>query len=224
MTEIYRSEEFAENWLISQERYQRMVEVARRRQIDLSIVVENVHDPHNVSAIVRSADAVGIATAHLLYTREQFPRLNQAVSKGSHRWLRFRYWTSPEPLFAFLRAQGYRTYATALHEHARPLYSLDLTRPSVIIVGNEHRGVSEETQALADERIFIPMVGMAQSLNVSVATAVILYEALRQRRATGAYDRSELTFEQQELLEGWLNRELERRTRKSQPGRRPRRI
>lgn len=180
---------------ISERRKARLRGVLERRQPDLTLVIENVWDPHNVGAILRSADAVGIMTVHLLYTIEQAPNFRQVgklSSASAKQWLELRVHDSVDRCFGALRDEGFHIYASHLTPEATTLFDLDATGKTAFVVGNEHRGVSEEACALADAIYVIPMMGMVQSLNVSVANAVTLYEACRQRRAAGLYDRPSL--------------------------------
>ncbi|MDT8324989.1 MAG: TrmH family RNA methyltransferase [Bacteroidota bacterium] len=180
---------------ITDRRRARLEAVLRRRQTGLTIVIENVWDPHNVSAILRSADAVGIRTVHLLYTIEKAPNLKRhgkQSSASARKWLEFHVHDSVEDCFAALRAEDFRVYASHLTNHAIGLHDIDFAGRTAIVLGNEHRGVSEEACALADGVYYIPMMGMVESLNVSVAAAVSLYEALRQRNAAGLYDTPQL--------------------------------
>ena len=158
-------------------------------------MLENIHDPHNVSAILRSCDAVGALKVHLLYTIEEFPDVAHTPSVGAHKWLEFERHTSVSSCFAALHNDGFQILATRIDPAAKPLYEHDLTRPTAFVLGNEHRGISGEVAALADGLLFIPMMGMAESLNVSVATAVCLFEAFRQRRERGMYDTPQLSPE-----------------------------
>jgi tRNA (guanosine-2'-O-)-methyltransferase len=191
----------------SERRLQKFRQVLDRRQTDLTVVLENIHDPHNVSAILRSCDAVGIMGIVLLYTVEPFPRIGRKSSSSASKWLDRRKFTSVDECYATLRGEGLRVLATHLGAAALPLYDLDLTGPSALVFGNEHRGVSDEAASKADGNFLIPMAGMIQSLNVSVAAAVSLYEAFRQRQAAGHYDRSSLPGEMREkLLLDWIRR------------------
>jgi len=193
---------------ITERRRRRMIEVLEQRQPDLTVVIENVHDPHNISAVLRSCDAVGIATVHLVHTVEERPRLNRVVASGALRWLEIVDHPSIESCFDALRCQGFTIYATHLDENRLELFDLDLTRPSALVFGNEQRGVSPEAVAASDETIVIPMMGMVQSLNISVACAVTLYEALRQRRAADLYQQPRLAAAEIDArLDGWLRRE-----------------
>jgi tRNA (guanosine-2'-O-)-methyltransferase len=181
--------------------------VLTRRQPGLTVVMENIHDPHNVSAVFRTSDAVGIMQVELLYTLEKFPRIGKKSSSSANKWLERRKHTSVDECFATLRQEGFRIYATHMGLGAVSLYDLDLTQKVALVFGNEHRGVSDEAAMKADANFQIPMLGMIQSLNVSVAAAVSLYEALRQRLACGAIEGFTLTPEQLEALyEDWIQR------------------
>jgi len=176
----------------TERRLARLEEVIRKRQPDLTVVMENIHDPHNVSAIFRTCDAVGIMNVDLVYTVEKFPRIGKKSSSSANKWVEHRKHKSVEECFALLRGEGSRIFATRLEPGARTLYDLDMTQRIAFVFGNEHRGVSEEASRLADECIQIPMFGMIESLNVSVAAAVCLYEALRQRLAVGMLDSAQI--------------------------------
>jgi tRNA (guanosine-2'-O-)-methyltransferase len=185
-----------------------MVEVLERRQPDLTVVIENVHDPHNVSAVLRSCDAVGIATVHLVYTVEERPELSRGVSGSAIRWLEIVNHESIADCYEALRRDGFTIYATHLDENRVELFDLDLTRPTALVFGNEQRGVSDEAVAGADATMIIPMMGMVQSLNISVACAVTLYEALRQRRAANLYEQPRWSSSEIDArLNAWLVRE-----------------
>ena len=177
------------------------------RQPDLTVVLENIHDPHNVSAILRSCDAVGVLRVELLYNTEKFPRIGKKSSSSANKWLDCRRHTSVADCYARLREEGFRVYATRLGGSTTSLYDLDLSRPSALVFGNEHRGVSGEAAEMADGKFHIPMMGMIQSLNVSVAAAVTLYEAHRQRRAAGTYGKTGLGEEElARLYNDWISR------------------
>lgn len=185
-----------------------MIDVLERRQPDLTVVIENVHDPHNISAVLRSCDATGVAAVHLVYTLEERPKLSRNISAGALKWLEVVDHDSITDCYRDLRAQGFSIYATHLDASSQDLYEIDLCRPTALVFGNEHRGVSEEAVEHADGSILIPMMGMVRSLNISVACAVSLYEALRQRRVAGEYDRRKLSVaEFNTRLTHWHRRE-----------------
>ncbi|HEY8447681.1 MAG TPA: RNA methyltransferase [Thermomicrobiales bacterium] len=196
-------------WPRTERRQQRIRAVLQRRQPDLTVVLENVHDPHNVAAVLRSCDAVGILRVHVVYTIEEPPKepFARTTSASAAKWIEVVRHDSIEGCYEALRSEGLRILATALAPESQDLYSLDLRQPTALVFGNEHRGVSEEAAKLADGLVIIPMMGMVQSLNISVACAVILFEALRQRRAAGAYDTPKLPPDVlQRLEEDWLKR------------------
>ena len=173
---------------ITEHRAERIRDVLSRRQTDLTLVVNNIHDPHNVSAILRSCDAFGIHRIHLLYTDTAFPALGKKSSASAKKWVETVRHSNAAAMAASLKGQGYSLVATSFSETARPLHEWDLTRKTAIILGNEHRGVDEDLAPYVDGSLYISMMGMVQSLNVSVAAAVILYEGFRQLHAAGRYD------------------------------------
>jgi tRNA (guanosine-2'-O-)-methyltransferase len=179
------------------------------RQRDLTVVLENVHDPHNVSAVLRSCDAVGVLTVHTIYSEEEPPQqaFARTISASAAKWIAVEQHDSVITCYRQLRANGFLIAATALTAESRDLYDLDLTQPVALVFGNEMRGVSDEALTAADLAVSIPMMGMVQSLNISVACAVTLFEAMRQRRQSGAYDRPTLSEEERAVMEvEWLKR------------------
>jgi tRNA (guanosine-2'-O-)-methyltransferase len=193
---------------ITERRLNRMTSTLRRRQPDLTVVIENVHDPHNISAVLRSCEAVGAPRVHLVYTQESEPRLSTGVSASALKWLNVVRHPSIEACYQALRAEGFSILATALHDDFIDLHDADLTRPTAVVFGNEKRGCSDEAVKMADGTLRIPMMGMVQSLNISVACAVTLYEALRQRRVVGAYDAPKLPeSDRRDTLNFWLRRD-----------------
>jgi tRNA (guanosine-2'-O-)-methyltransferase len=196
-------------WPRTDRRIARLESALRHRQPDLMVVLENVHDLHNVSAVLRTCDAVGIQTLHLIYTYEQPPEnaLARRVSAGTAKWLDLVQWDSVAGCYGALRSMGIRVLATALSETAVSIYGEDFTQPVAVVFGNEMRGLSEEAIELADGEIYIPMVGMVQSLNISVSCAVTLYEAHRQRLTAGSYDAPRMSqHDIDQMLEEWIKR------------------
>lgn len=180
----------------SQRRLEKIDRVLAHRQPGLTVVMENIHDSHNVSAIIRTCDAVGVMNVELLYTVEKFPRIGKKSSSSANKWVELRKHRSVEECYALLRSEGVRILATRPGAGARTIYDLDLTQRTAFVFGNEHRGVSDEAARRADECVRIPMFGMIESLNVSVAAGVCLYEALRQRLAAGQLDVAQFSPEQ----------------------------
>jgi tRNA (guanosine-2'-O-)-methyltransferase len=179
----------------SAERTEKIEHTLAHRQPTLAVVLENIHDPHNVSAILRSCDAVGVLQVHLLYTIEPFPEIANTASSGTHKWLEIISHDSVQSCFGHLHSKNFRILATRIAPGVKSLYDFDLTQSTAFVLGNEHRGISPETLALVDEAIYIPMMGMAESLNVSVAAAVCLFESFRQRAELGMYDTPQLSPE-----------------------------
>ena len=192
---------------VTPRRRARLMEVLSQRQPDLTLVLANIHDPHNVSAIYRSCDAFGVARVHLYYTNTPFPALGRKSSASARKWVESERHRDREALFASLRGQGMQVLATSCSPEARPLREWNFLRPTAVILGNEHEGVAESLLAEADGSLYIPMHGMIQSLNVSVAAAVILAEAARQREAAGYYAAPRMDAAQLEAtLADWLQR------------------
>ncbi|MFN0157627.1 MAG: TrmH family RNA methyltransferase [Bacteroidota bacterium] len=188
-------------------RSEKIRQVLAYRQPDLTVIIENVHDPHNVSAMFRSCDAVGVMQVELLYTVEKFPRIGKKSSSSANKWLDRRKHTAVAECYSLLRSEGFRVFASRLDPNAHSLFDLDLVSPVALVFGNEHRGVSDEAAALADGTFLIPMRGMIQSLNVSVACAVSLYEALRQRNAPGGNQRPKCDDHRRQILfDDWIKR------------------
>ncbi len=192
---------------ITSRRRQRLEQVLSLRQKDLTLVLANIHDPHNVSAIYRSADAFGVAALHLYYTDTAFPSLGRKSSASARKWVDSIRHNNTLDLDQVLKTGGYQVLATSCSPQAKPLGEYDFTRPTAVIMGNEHSGVPEELASLVDGELYIPMYGMIQSFNVSVAAAIILYEASRQRVAAGMYTRPTYSeTEYAERLSLWLDK------------------
>ena len=189
----------------SARRIEKIRGVLARRQPDVTVVLENIHDPHNVSAIFRSCDAVGIMRVELLYTLEKLPRIGKKSSSSANKWVEKRSHRSVDACYKKLHGEGFTILATHLAATSVSLYDLDLTKKVALVFGNEHRGVSEAAAEKADAIFQIPMVGMIQSLNVSVACAVTLYEVLRQRLCHGDLRQPKLPPDQlSQLFEQWI--------------------
>jgi tRNA (guanosine-2'-O-)-methyltransferase len=185
-------------------RQDKILSVLKHRQPTLKVVFENINDPHNVSAILRTCEAVGVPKISLLYYIEPFPRIGKKSSASAFKWIEKEKFTSVKDCYSSLHKDGFSIYASCISDDAVNFYDLDLTKKIALVMGNEHRGISEEAAAFADKKFYIPMYGMVQSLNVSVAAAVILYEALRQRNVNGMYnDQSYSEEEMNYFLEVW---------------------
>jgi tRNA (guanosine-2'-O-)-methyltransferase len=196
-------------WPRTERRQQRLRSVLSRRQPDLVVVLENVFDAHNASAVLRSCDAVGVLEVHLVYDVEEPPEcvFARTTSSGTAKWMDIHRHESVEACYAALREKQLKVLVTALQTDSLRLYESDLASPVALVFGNEQRGASEQAVALADGTIYIPMLGVVESLNISVACAVTLYEALRQRQEAGLYDSPRLNDEElASRLDAWLRR------------------
>lgn len=180
------------------ERYQRIQQVLKARQTDLTLCLEEVHKPNNVSAIIRTADATGLHRIHAIWPDEKMRTLTK-TSAGARNWVEVDTHDDIESAISELKRQGMQVLVTDLSESAVDFRDIDYTKPTAIILGSEKIGASEAAKNLADQDIIIPMLGMVQSLNVSVASAVILYEAQRQREAAGMYDNHKSQVPKEEI-------------------------
>ncbi len=184
----------------TEERLRKIRMVLEKRQPDFTVVAENINDPHNLSALLRSCDAVGITEVYLVYYGKQpFPKLGNKSSASAKKWVNVVCLESIEECYEILRKQGKKIYTTHMAKDSVSLYELDLTVPCALVFGNEHDGVSEKAVELADGNFLIPQVGMIQSLNISVACAVSVYEGYRQRMESGFYDSPQMPVELLEM-------------------------
>ena len=192
------------------ERYQKLRTILAHRQPDLTLLADEVHKPHNLAAIIRTCDAVGIPKVHLCDPDIRARQL-RGRSMGSNRWVDIEQYDSVTAAGKKLKESGFKIIAAHFSDKAKPYNELDYTSPCALLMGSEKRGVSPEGAALADEHVIIPMEGMVQSFNVSVAAGIILMEAHRQRKAAGLYDENRITSEQQrKTLFQWGYPELAR--------------
>ena len=185
------------------QRIARLRQVLDRRQPDLTVVTDFVHKQRNLSAIVRNCDAAGILQVHAVLGDEDYQAF-RGTAMGSHQWLDVRHHRGLESALQLLRRDAYQLVAAHPAAGAIDYRAVDYTRPTALLLGAERRGLSEQGQAGADACVCIPMVGMVGSLNVSVASGIILAEAQRQRQLAGLYDRvriDEHTY--QRLLFEW---------------------
>jgi tRNA (guanosine-2'-O-)-methyltransferase len=187
------------------ERIQRLTSVLDKRQADITVVLENVFDPHNISAVMRTADAVGVQDIYILNTKiPPHKKWGAKSSSSAAKWLTIHQYDNSEECFSSLRKNYSTILTTHLSSDAVSLHEMDLTKSIALVFGNEHSGVSEEIRALADGNFIIPQVGIIQSLNISVACAVTLYEAFRQKSKNGQYNQRSLEdVRYKELLKEW---------------------
>lgn len=176
---------------MTQARLNRVDRVLAKRQPDVAVLLDQVHKAHNLSAIIRSCDAVGVPQIHAVESHEAL-KLFRGTSMGSDQWVDLTIYDDFDQAFDTIKAQGMTVYAAHLSDQAIDFRQADFTQPCAILMGAEKWGVSEHAAQRADQHIIIPMMGMVESLNVSVATAVILYELQRQRDQAGLYDQCHL--------------------------------
>src|SRR5687768_8727239 len=175
------------------ERREKLVAVLNKRQDDLTIVLENVFDPHNISAVMRSCDAVGVQEIYILNSKiPRHEKWGYRSSSSALKWLTIHQFTNTKECFEAIRKKYATILTTHLTHDSVSLYNTDLTQKVALVFGNEHGGISDEVIELADGNFIIPQVGMIRSLNISVACAVSLYEAFRQKNLAGNYDTRKL--------------------------------
>jgi tRNA (guanosine-2'-O-)-methyltransferase len=188
------------------ERKARITNVLNHRQPDLTVIFENVHDPHNISAAMRTCDAVGVQEIFVLNTQiGKYDYFGKRSSSTAANWITVRHFDNADECMKAVKEHYHKVFATHLGESARSVYELDMTEPIALLFGNERIGVSEEALKHCDGNFLVPQVGMIRSLNISVACAVTLYEAFRQRQQKGYYNGTPRLPEQQwnALSEQW---------------------
>ena len=190
----------------TKERVQKVKRVLSLRQPDLRIVLEEVTNTHNASAVVRTCDAAGVLYLDIISsTGEPFP-VNEAISTRAEKWLHFSNYRSTEECLSYLKQKGFKIAVTCLEKKSIPYTAIDYTQSLAVVFGNESEGISEEAQNMADYVIKIPMLGMAQSLNLSVSVGIILYEAIKQRMAKDFHKEKRLSpTEFKSFMKTWLN-------------------
>jgi tRNA (guanosine-2'-O-)-methyltransferase len=187
------------------ERREKLLTVLSKRQNDLAVVLENVQDPHNISAVMRTCDAVGVQDIYVLNTRiPRHKKFGPRSSSSAAKWLTVHQFENAAECFAALRKKYQRILTTHLSTDAVSLYDINFTQSIALVFGNEHSGVTEDIRMLADGNFIIPQSGIIRSLNISVACAVTLYEAYRQKSIAGHYDQDKLPGQlQEELFNKW---------------------
>lgn len=189
---------------ISPQRLERFRQVVEKRQLDWIVVLENIVDGHNLGAVLRSCDAVGVQQVFILQTEEDLRfkkvKIGQKTSAGGKRWLSIRYFYDRESCFEALRKIVDKVYCSQLVEESLSLYDLPMHESHALVFGNEHEGLSPQTAALCDASFKIPMYGLAQSLNISVACAVSLYTGLQEREKRGMYAHNNSASPQEKQL------------------------
>ena len=198
---------------ISEKRLERFEKISSLRQTDLTVVLENVHDPHNIGAILRSCDSIGIDEVYIIDTD---PRLqgrslqNKGSSTGINKWIKINYFTNIDECIHEVKSRFSYLVGTVIGNDSKSLYHLDYSKSTAFVFGNEKDGITDDLAKHLDQNMLIPQVGFAQSLNVSVACAVTLYEAMRQRLKTNNYEKKS----QPEVLQRFINADQTKRLNK----------
>ena len=192
------------------ERKSKLLQVLSKRQFDLTVIFENVQDPHNIAAVLRTCESAGIQEVHILnHSLPPHPKFGDGLgyrsSSSAWKWLTIHYHEDIKSCVDLIKGQGFSLMATALNENAVDLYEVDFTRQLALVFGNERTGVSKEMLAHCDGNFLIPQEGIIQSLNISVACAVCLYEAYRQKKQKGHYQNDSIAdlSKYREVAESW---------------------
>ena len=197
--------------MINKERQERIESILISKQPTLQVMLDNVSNSQNLSAIIRSCDGVGVLDFYYSTPENCDLRIHKTITQGTHRWIN-RERIDYENRTEFLKEkqkEGFQVVVTHLSEKSISFSKVDYSKPTVLVMGNEKDGISNEVLDLADKVVIIPMRGMAQSLNVSVATALILYEAARQRDEANMYDKPQLSLEKREkIMKDWIYRDV----------------
>jgi tRNA (guanosine-2'-O-)-methyltransferase len=192
------------------ERIEKVGRVLAHRQADLRVVLENVTNAHNASAVMRTCDAAGVPALDLIAPNPELVRPNKSISTRADKWLEIAVHATPAACLEPLKKAGYEILATHLRKDSVLYTDIDFAKPIALVFGSESEGISDQALAHADKVVRIPMLGMVQSLNLSVSVAVMLYEALRQRTLKGYGERSRLSAADFERLQAkWLGLEEE---------------
>jgi len=187
------------------ERIARVNRVLSQRQPDIRVVLEGVTIAHNASAVARTCDAAGVLHLDLIAPNPELLRFNEAITTRADKWLEIGIHGTAAECLGPLKEKGFTIIATHLEKKAVPYTDIDYAKPIALVFGSESEGISEASLTFADAVIRIPMLGMVQSLNLSVSVAVVLYEALRQRAAKGFFENPRLSSPDFERLKKqWL--------------------
>lgn len=183
--------------LLTPDRQRKIIEVARERCFNVSVVLENIYDRGNTSAVMRTGEGLGFANFHVVETFDKFKESNR-VTQGADKWVEVKKWKSTASAIEYFKKNKIRICVTSL-EAAKPLHEVDFSTPIALVLGNEKSGISKEMHDAADERVIIPMPGFVQSFNISVAGALCLYQ-ISQNRLQKLGRNADVTDEQIEIL------------------------
>ncbi len=191
------------------QRLEKIKNLVSHRQLDLTVVLENVIDLHNMGAVLRTCDAVGIAEIYMIYSENRYRpkrfKVGKNTSGGARKWVDVRLYMDYDQAIQDIKSRYEHIWATQLDDASTSIYDMHFTESVALLFGNEKLGLSQRALASADKLIYIPQWGMVQSLNISVACAVCLYEAQRQRHLAGYYSQH-LADDRVELLEDYIER------------------
>lgn len=191
--------------MLSDERLHKLKEVVRKRQWNLTIVLENVHDPHNLGAVMRSCEAIGIPELYILYSKDTHNSaryIGRNATSGVGKWITPLFYDDLDECMMAVKKKYKKVLTTNLYQGAKSIYETNLETDVAIVLGNEKEGISKDLMAYSDGNIIIPIHGMAESLNVSVATSIIVFEASRQRMNAGCYHQ-EFDLSNPQMSETW---------------------
>lgn len=177
---------------ITENRQNNYKKLAAKRQMGLTVILENVHDPHNVGAVLRSCDSVGIQEIYVLYTHDNLDirkfSIGKMASSGAWKYVEVNLFDDVEACFKVIKNKYDHVWATHLGSDSISMHEIDMTQSLALVFGNEHAGITKETLAHCTGNYAIPQKGITKSLNISVACAVSLYEVLRQREEANMYN------------------------------------
>ncbi len=165
-------------------RFERIKNVLNCRMKNLTVLVEDVNKPHNLSAILRTCDAAGVFEANFI-TKNNIVKTFNSTAQGSQKWVKLNTHESILSAISELKKKGFKLYGTTLNSGSIDYRNFDYAENTCFVLGAEKWGLSDELMSMVDQSIFIPMRGMVQSLNVSVAASILLFEAIRQRKSKG---------------------------------------
>ncbi len=192
--------------MVTENRKKRIEDVLSKRQGDLIVVLENIRNIHNINAIIRTIEGMGIQNLIVVNEYMEPLSINEAISTKADKWITIKQEFEIEPVLKELKENGFSIYTTSLGENTEEVYNVDYSKKVSIVFGNEKEGVSDKVLKYSDKLIKIPMRGMVKSFNVSVSVGIILYEAIRQREISGYIKKGGLaTREKQELFLKWTS-------------------
>ncbi len=181
------------------ERYQRITTVLNHRQPDLTVITDEVHKQRNLSAIVRNCDAVGIDRIYSVVPEDGF-QIYTGTSASADKWVEIQFFDNAEQPITSLRDDGFQVVSASVADDAIDYRELDYTKPTALVLGAEVKGLSRSAELHSDHHVTLPMLGMVESYNVSVACALILAEVQTQRQRRGMYDQRRLSKQRYDTL------------------------